>query len=142
MRMPAFDTYRFIGSLVKAGFTDKQAKALSEFQQENIKQVLEMNVASKEDIYEVDKKLIRLEGKIENLEIDLRNHIDKVGADLGTRIDKVSADLGSRIDKGDADLGARIDKFSVEVSGKFTLVYWMFGFTLTCLASIMIKLYT
>lgn len=52
-----FDTLAFAQNLIDAGFTDKQAKALTQFQKEAIGQSMETTLATKADFYELKEEM-------------------------------------------------------------------------------------
>lgn len=52
-----FDTLAFAQNFIDARFTDKQAKALTQFQKEAIGQSMETTLATKADFYELKEKM-------------------------------------------------------------------------------------
>src|SRR6202050_2872706 len=98
----AFDTLKYTENLKLAGFSEPQAKAMSEAQKEVLLEIVETQVATKLDMSVLNNKI----GKIE---VDLYNKIDRVEADLHNKIDRVEADLHNKIDKVETDLTNKID---------------------------------
>jgi hypothetical protein len=63
MSAVTFDTYEFVKKLKDAGFTERQAEAVTEAQRDSLSQALENQLATKADIAKLEIKLIEHEGE-------------------------------------------------------------------------------
>ena len=63
MSAVTFDTYEFVKKLKDAGFTERQAEAVTEAQRDSLSQALENQLATKTDIAKLEIKLIEHEGE-------------------------------------------------------------------------------
>lgn len=57
MSVVSFDTLEFVKELEKNGFTEQQAEALAKSQKKAFEQVLETQLATKSDTWEIKSKL-------------------------------------------------------------------------------------
>ncbi len=85
MQHMSFDTLKFAETLIAAGFSDSQAKALSKAQNEVFAEALDKTLATKADIQ-------RLDNKIDSLETNLKADIQR----LDNKIDSAIAEFNHK----------------------------------------------
>jgi hypothetical protein len=147
MAQVAFDTLQYVEKLRSVGFSEPQAKTMSEVQKEVILEVIETQVAKKADVIAVQTDLkseivaVKTELKLDIA--DVRAEIVAVKAELKSDIADVRAEVAALKAELKADIAAlnnRITYLEVLFNGKFTLLYWMFGFSLAINSAIFSKL--
>jgi hypothetical protein len=77
MGTATFDTFKFVERLEKAGLPREQAAAIAEAQRESLSEALDSTLATKADITSVRSDIVRLENRIETMELRL---VIKLGA--------------------------------------------------------------
>lgn len=71
----AFDTFKFIDRLEKAGLPREQAVAIAEAQRECFAEALDSSLATKADLVAIDRKLDQQNARLNEMELRLRAEI-------------------------------------------------------------------
>lgn len=103
--------------LKEAGESEVVAAAHAEM----LATLIENDLVTKQDLASTKQELMHEIGKLEN------------------RIDRVETKLEAKIDGECARLDAKIDALDTKFSGKFSLLYWMTGFLLAGVATLIFK---
>jgi DNA-binding transcriptional MerR regulator len=72
----AFDTLKYVRQLQDSGVPMRQAEAFVQAQREILQDVLDVAVATKEDLRPIYKHLDSIEAKIDQLDVSLNGKID------------------------------------------------------------------
>jgi hypothetical protein len=97
------------------------SEALATAHTEMLATLIENDLVTKQDLASTKQDLMHEIGKLEN------------------RMDNVEAKLEAKIDGESARLDARIDALDTKFTGKFNLLYWMTGFLLAGVGTLLFK---
>ena len=130
----AFDTLEFTETLKAAGVPDAQARAEVKAIGAAFGQVLNAQVATKEDLHEVK---VELKDDISEVKAELKDDISEVKAELKDDIHGLKEEiikLDNKIDTVAQETRAEIRLIDMRLSGKINLIHWMLavnlGFTM------------
>lgn len=110
--MPIFDTHHYVKELEAAGVSTKQAEVQVKMQAEIFSSVIEERLVTKQDLREA----------ISELKTELKAEI----SDARSETHNLRTELKLEME---------------ELRGKFNIMYWVMGFTLTLITAIFFKLF-
>jgi hypothetical protein len=113
----AFDTLAFVKRLIAVGVRPEQAEVQAELQAQILSELVTDKLVTKEDLSHSETNLRQ---DIATMETSLRQEIAGVKAET-------------------KQLEAKVDKMDEKISGKFNLLSWMLGFTLTAVMALLFK---
>ena len=130
MSTVAFDTLEFTETLKAAGVPDAQARAEVKAIGMALSQVINNQVATKDDIHGLKEEIIKLDNKIDTAIKELDNKIDTATKGLDNKIDTAIKELDNKIDTATKGLDNKIDSVDTRLTAKIDLLKWMLGFNL------------
>ncbi|MCG6552435.1 MAG: CCDC90 family protein [Candidatus Magnetominusculus sp. LBB02] len=113
-----FDTLKVVESLKSSGFSDEQARGLSEA----FKTTQETSIEGLATKSGLEKVRLALKSDIETVKLELTAEIEKVRLELKAEIEKVNLELRAEIEKVNLELRAEIERSKSET------LKWMFIF--------------
>ena len=84
MTATTFDTLKFARRLEAAGFQTEQATAFAEAQRDAFAEAVETQLATKEDIYHLDKRLDAVQNQIGNIQLQMKELETRMTLRLGS----------------------------------------------------------
>lgn len=122
MSLVAFDTLEFVKDLEEAGFEPKMAEAQAKAQVKILSNLIDRQVATKQDIQElktdinnVNIRIDKLDTKIDQLDAKFTGEIKNLDARVTGEIKNLDAKFTNELEKLDSKFESKFDRLEVKI---------------------------